>query len=218
MLKVPQFCALALAALALSVTGANAMEDDMVLNRKGDAASQQLNLNAAAASKNAPQDALSSQSSSNVRLAGLFFVLFGACGGAAVLYYKRRRGTAVSAGATPKLSIVERLPFGPNREFVLLKACDRLLVVAAHGNQIVCLTDMATDLAPVAAAAEAPVQDFNEKAPLSYESLFSQVRKRAAGEVSAAPVVPTAPAAHARAKAPVAPQEDAWPDLEGAKA
>jgi len=229
MLKVSKICALTLISfLALIAQPLFAQDtEDMVLNRKGEA-NPRIDLSAPTNSgMNASRaESLALQSSSNIRLAGLLFVLLGACGGATVLYYKRRRGTS-SASGSPRLNIVERLPFGPNREFVLLKACDRMLVVAAHGNQIVCLTDMATDLAPVTAApmamSEAPgqAQDFGDAAPLSYESLFSQVRRRAAGDVTPparakAPAAAAKPAKAAPVPVTVAAQENDWPEIEGA--
>ncbi len=228
MLKVSKICALALISFfALNTQPLFAQDaEDMVLNRKGEANARiDLSVPTTHSGMNASRaESLALQSSSNIRLAGLLLVLLGACGGATVLYYKRRRGTS-SATGSPRLNIVERLPFGPNREFVLLKACDRMLVVAAHGNQIVCLTDMATDLAPVTAAsmphmmeATGQAQDYSDAAPLSYESLFSQVRRRASGDVTP-PARAKAPAQMAKtAPVPVqvAAQENDWPEIEGA--
>jgi flagellar biogenesis protein FliO len=94
------------------------------------------------------------------------------------------------------LSIQERLSFGPNREFILLKACDRILVVAAQNGQAVLLTDMASE----EPASSAPAVQLAEESPLTYETVLSRATRR----------LDTA-----RAPATTAPQAQSWPELEG---
>lgn len=83
---------------------------------------------------------------SSLRLMGLWLLLFGAGAGTLVLWYRKRYGMALP-GIKPskKLQIIERIALGHRREVVLIRACDRLLVVASHADQTSLLSDLASD-------------------------------------------------------------------------
>src|SRR6185295_8991734 len=103
-----------------------AADEDMVLvQRKG--ANEPLNLTGASGHNT---QANNDSTASAIRISGLILVALGCCIGGVVLYFKRRSAAKSGTKPSARLSIQERLSFGPNREFILLKACDRILVVA----------------------------------------------------------------------------------------
>jgi len=128
-----------------AVSGSTAIAaDDMVL---GDRASSgtKLNLTESGTRAEAVPD---NTGSASLRVAGFLLLLIGVGGGALVLVYKRRNAVIISKKAGTKLEILERLPLGGQRECVLMKACDRLLVVGMHAGQFTLLSDMATEDSP----------------------------------------------------------------------
>lgn len=195
MRKIWIICILAL--LNAAAVG-SAAEDDMVLIQPREA-SQPLNLTSSVAHNSAPTTDATSISS-YIRMSGLILVVIGCCVGGVVLYFKRRSSAAASGKQSARLCIQERLSFGPNREFILLKACDRILVVAAQNGQAVLLTDMASEEAAPAVPAS-PIARQNEDTPLTYESMLVRATHKL-------------DSARPRTPAPQT-QIQSWPDLEG---
>jgi flagellar biogenesis protein FliO len=93
-----------------------------------------------------------SSSSASLKVVGFWLLLLGAAAGAVILFYKRRPAFR-GAQKGKQLAVLERLSVGPQRELMLLKACDRLLVVGCQGNQITLLSDLPAE--------ESPSQPFN---------------------------------------------------------
>ena len=134
-------------ALVLLATSVRAEEDSILKagNKPGTFDFQGTKATRAASDTAAPSEANNGQS---LRLMGLWLLLFGAGAGTLVLWYRKRHGLAFP-GLTPKptrkLQIIERIALGHRREVVLIKACDRLLVVASHADQTSLLSDLAAD-------------------------------------------------------------------------
>lgn len=181
--------------LSFAVT-ASAADDEMVLIQHKDS-SQPLNLNSTPARASAQMTNDATATSSMIRMSGLFLIALGCGVGGAVLYFRRRSATTASTKQSPRLSIQERLSFGPNREFILLKACDRVLVLAAQNGQMVLLTDMASE-EPLSSAPAHASSAVSEEVPLTYESVLTRATRR---------LDKTRPAT------PAAPQTQSWPEL-----
>jgi flagellar biogenesis protein FliO len=79
----------------------------------------------------------------SLRLMGLWLLLFGAGAGTLVLWYRKQKGLTLNGKPSKKLEIVERLALGQRREIIVLKACDRVLIVASHADQTTLLSDLA---------------------------------------------------------------------------
>lgn len=127
--------------LPLLASSAIAMDDsEMILQREGKALRFESN-----STKEQPVLSTPSDTASALRVAGIWLVLLGAVGGALVYLRKKQKLGGVAAGTSARLTLVERLPLGPNRELLLVRACDRLLVVSSLANQMSLLSDLPTE-------------------------------------------------------------------------
>jgi flagellar biogenesis protein FliO len=115
--------------------------DDMVLSPRGKPAQ------AKAADAANPADSTDKMAGS-LRVTGMWLVLLG-LGSGALMYIARKRGVKPSGAASEKrLEVVERISLGGQRELLLVKVCDRMLVVASQANQMTLLSDLPTDTSP----------------------------------------------------------------------
>lgn len=143
MLKIRKIRAVGVAMLlSLPAVSVSAMDDsEMILQRdkKG------LRFETAPAKEQTTAAAATPDTASALRVAGLWLVLIGAAGAALVYVKKRQKLTAAQSALVARMSLIERLPLGPNRELLLVKACDRLLVVSSLANQMSLLSDLPTE-------------------------------------------------------------------------
>ena len=144
-----------------------AEEDVMVLGR-GEKAFN-LGKKSTAQKEEAPA-AEAPATSSSLRVLGVWLVLGGVIAGAVTLYYRRRTSQILTGGKNHNMTLIERLSLGHQREILLLKACDRLLVVACQGGQVTLLSDMPAEESPAQpfpnlTAPQAEPQGFQVPAP-----------------------------------------------------
>jgi len=216
---------LLLALLAGSTMG---MEDsEMILQRDGKALRFE-----STATKEQPAPSAPSDTASALRVAGIWLVLLGAVGGALVYLRKKQKLGAAVAGTSARLTLVERLPLGPNRELLLVKACDRLLVVSSLANQMSLLSDLPTEDSasqPFAAVlktreqkAETSSRELREAPPArvqlqqQFEAALQQTEMSALPQQIKAAIQPREPRRMAPPAPPVA-AVPAWPDMENVR-
>ena len=118
--------------------------DEMVLSKSADG-DNKLKFNA-----NEPKPANAAvaepqSTSSSLRVVGFWLVLLGLGGGAFVFLKRRQNLSSIGGKQEARLAVLERLPLGAHRELLLVKACDRLLVVASQGNQMSLLSDLPSE-------------------------------------------------------------------------
>lgn len=169
--------------------------------------------NGTKASSTTAQPAASSDAGngSSLRLMGLWLVLFGAGAGTLILWYRKRNGMGIpGVKPTKKLQIVERIALGHRREVVLIRACDRLLVVASHADQTSLLSDLAAD-------------DVEAATPAAFDNVYNAQGMQAANErllraeAQMRSNVNTTVTANIQQKAKVnAPVPQPWPEMEKA--
>lgn len=162
-------------------------------------------------SNTTPQTAMASDAGngSSLRLMGLWLVLFGAGAGTLVLWYRKRNGMGIpGVKPTKKLQIVERIALGHRREVVLIRACDRLLVVASHADQTSLLSDLAAD---------------DVEAPAAFDNVYNAQGMQATNErllraeAQMRSNVNSTMTANIQQKAKVsAPVPQPWPEMEKA--
>lgn len=227
---------LLLAALCLSPISVLA-DEDMVLSR--DAAGKQQETVSAPA-----QSTPASSSLSSLRVVGVWLLVLGA-GGAGLVYASRRRRQALLFGKKEsRLTVVERVALGGHRELLLIKACDRLLVVASQPDGMTLLSDLPNDtspslpfsnllnqetagLPPVPAAASMPAGLTRSALRASAFNLQAYADNMSTPTVANAPFSPGAPSVPSNAGIPFvfsAPQRNkfapapvsapAWPEME----
>jgi flagellar biogenesis protein FliO len=131
---------LLLAVLCALCTSAPADEDtsDMVLSPRAAAAPA-----TPAEIKPAPN-----QMASSLRVTGVWLVILGIGAGGLTYMAKKRNAKGSGPGNQKRLEVMERISLGGQRELLLVKVCDRLLVVAAQSNQMTLLSDLPTDVSP----------------------------------------------------------------------
>lgn len=122
--------------------------EEMVLSRgTGDASKLKFNVS----ESNKPDASVAVEQpsmGSSLRVVGLWLVLLGLGGGAFVFLKRRQRMSVVGGKSEVRLTLLERLPLGAHRELLLIKACDRLLVVSSQGNQMSLLSDLPSENSP----------------------------------------------------------------------
>lgn len=208
--------------LALLAGSAAAMDDsDMVLQRGTDGKSLRFD---ATGSKEQPALRASTDTASALRIAGLWLVLIGGAGGALVYLRKRQKLGGAATAAAARMTLIERLPLGPNRELLLVKACDRLLVVSSLANQMSLLSDLPSEesasqpfasvLQHRAENAEASTRELRE-APPARVQLQKQFQSQLPRQIQTAMQSrePRRVAPHS----PPAAAVSAWPDMENAR-
>ena len=119
-------------------------EEDVILQRKED---RKLEFTGPTSHEAIVETAVQSTGSS-LRVAGLWLVLIGAGAGGLVLLRRKKLMAEGVLGKSSKLTMVERLSVGANREVLLIKACDRMLVIGVMANQMSILSDLPTDDSP----------------------------------------------------------------------
>ena len=77
-----------------------------------------------------------------LRTAGLLLL---ASGAVLLLIWRNKRAHQPQKPVERKMQLLERLPLGARRELLLVRACDRLLVLNCQGQQLTLLSDMATE-------------------------------------------------------------------------
>jgi len=146
MVKMVKTVLLALLLVVLAIARpASAMDSDYVVQQGTDG---KKSFSVAAEKKGAASTVPADSVGSSLRIAGLWLVLLGIGSAAFVCIRRRQKMGSVAKGAAARLSVVERLSLGTKGELLLVRACDRLLVVAAQGNQLTLLTDFAATEEP----------------------------------------------------------------------
>ncbi len=122
-------------------------ENEMILNRKPDGL-KQFSMEPSTGDR-ISNETLSSaaNTSSSLRSMGLWLIVLGLSAGAIILARKRQLQIK-GVGSSGRLNVVERVSLGTNREIMLIRACDRMLVVGANGAQMTLLSDLPTESSP----------------------------------------------------------------------
>ena len=153
------FFLLALLATALAANAAHAAEgSEMILNLDAEgktvfapftnapASPREVGLTNANTNANANANGGASESASGrvtlLRTAGLLLL---ASGAVLLLIWRNKRAHQPQKPVERKMQLLERLPLGARRELLLVRACDRLLVLNCQGQQLTLLSDMATE-------------------------------------------------------------------------
>jgi len=88
------------------------------------------------------------QMAASLRVTGVWLLLLGLGAGGLTYVARKRAARGSLPGNQRRLEVIERVSLGGQRELLLVKACDRLLVVAAQANQTTLLSDLPTDASP----------------------------------------------------------------------
>ncbi len=162
-------------------SGAAANEDDeMVLHRANTGA--QVDATGSLGESVQPP---SEKVASSLRVTGAWLLLLGLGGGALIYISRRRNAKGCEAGSKARLAVVERVSLGAQRELLLVRACDRLLVVAAHNNQMSLLSDLPSESSP-----SQPFPMMISETDIPMAPLENRVAKEYAAEISEKPAAP----------------------------
>jgi len=206
--------------LALTAGACFSMEEsEMVLQRGTDGKS--LRFDTPASREQPAVLSSSTDTASALRVAGLWLVLIGGVGGALAYLRKRQKFGGAAGAATARMTLIERLPLGANRELLLVKACDRLLVISSLANQMSLLSDLPSEesvsqpfsvvLKNHEERAESTTRELRE-APSARVQLQAQLNAQIPQQIQAA-MQRREPRKGAAAEQTV-PAMPAWPDME----
>lgn len=145
------FVALLLVATLAAPYAHSAEGDGMVLDPHGN-----LTKSSTTAARGAPAAGADAASDSWLRSAGTFLVLLGLAGGALVLMRRQQALVRAKSAAQSQLELIERMPLGPRRELLLVRAGGRVLVLAALQQDLKLISTLPAGTLP----AQAGAQDF----------------------------------------------------------
>ena len=228
MMRIRRTVLIAVAPVIFVLAGAAAAMDsqDMVLQRSADG--KKLLFNGTAEKSLATSAVPTDSTGASLRVAGVWLVLLGLGSALFVFVRRRRKQGSTRNGGAARLNIVERLSLGAKGEVLLIKACDRLLVVGAQGNQMMLLSDLPAEEQPHLAFADtlarrmpstpapAPATSVRELRRAVPEAFYRPEPRATPAPAYAAPAAPAASAVHAHAHAATAALRP-WPELEEAR-
>lgn len=145
------FSALLLVAMLAAPHARSAEGDGMVLDPHG-----KLVKSSTTAVRGVPAAGADAASDSWLRSAGTFLVLLGLAGGALVLMRRQQALVRAKGAAQNQLELIERMPLGPRRELLLVRAGGRVLVLAALQQDLKLISTLPAGTIP----AQAGAQDF----------------------------------------------------------
>ena len=150
-------CILVLAAAAVAARSSAADSSDFVLRKNVDG-THEFMMNAASdkSIESKPNPVSISQDSvtnaSYLRAAGFLLV---SAGIGMLMIWRHNKNANAPTGDGRKMQVIERLALGARRELILVRACDRMLVIGSQANQMVLISDLAVD-------SETPVVEFSQ--------------------------------------------------------
>jgi len=187
-------------------------KSDMILQRGSDGKA----LRFESAAKPETASAATTDTASSLRMAGIWLVLIGAAGAGMVYMRKRQKLIGGTTIPTTRLAVLERLPIGPSRELLLIKACDRILVVSSLANQMSLLSDLPCEES-VSQPFAGVLKSRNDEAPTSSRELRQSPAPRVHFAINPEIQSPL-PVRNETRKSPIIPSSmPAWPDMDTAR-